>query len=56
MLSPNDAFAKVFGKEHLGHVHGLWMRVFPSSVFETSSQSIHSTSYSIANLTSQEEV
>ena len=33
MISPNDTFAKVFRKEHLGHVHGVGMGICPSSVF-----------------------
>ena len=56
VLSPNDAFAKVFGKEHPSRVRGLGMGVFPTSVFRTNSQRGYSTSSSSVNIASQQEV
>ena len=56
ILSPEDAFAKVFGTEHPSRVRGLGMGVCPTNVFGNSSQRFHSNSSSGTNLASQEEV
>ena len=42
--SENEAFIKVFGKEHPGHVRGMGLGVTPSQIFGCSSRSTTSTS------------
>ena len=44
MISPNDAFAKVFRKEHPGHVRGMGIGVCPSNVFRCARQQGGATS------------
>ena len=59
VLSPDDAFGKVFGKEHPGRVRGLGIGACPTSVFGTSSQrfgGIHFSSTSSTHPASREEV
>ena len=56
MLSLDDAFAKVLGKEHPDCVRGLGIGVCPTSVFRTNSQRSYSTSSSSVNIASQQEV